>query len=696
MVCSMRRLAVAATLPLILAATELAAQFPTSPPAPLRLEPAPFPPFTDTTFASGLRLIVVTNPKQPVISVTLAVPAGSYVDPLGRSGLAELAAGLMTKGAGTRTAEQIAATMEGVGGSISAAAGSDFLTVESAVLLNDRQLAFEMLADVVLRPTFDNGELELLRKQTLSALALERSQPEAIASRAFARALYGDHAYGRRADETSVGAITRDDLVNFHATHVQPSQALLVVAGAIEAPEALALATATFGAWSGRSPTLPVGRPAPQRARTEILLVHRPGSVQSNIVVGNTTWMPNDARGYALTVANQVLGGGSDSRLFTILREQKGWTYGAYSGVTRGRQMGSFSATAEVRTEVTDSALVEMLSLMRQMGAGGVAAEEIERQKLTLTGRFPLLTETAAQVASQVANARLLGLPTDYVQTYRQRLAAVTREQVMTAARAGIRADAALVVVVGDGTKLAAPLAAIAPVMMVDIEGKPLVAGDLVAKAVTLDLDFARLAPAADSFTVMVQGQPFGFQLTSLERDGDGWRSRERTSLGPIIQQQTEVRMGADLAMRAIRQTGTFQGNEMKLDVTYANGKASGEGMTPGAGGRMQPVKYVDVDAPAGTIDDNSLQALIPFFKWAPDARFTVQVFASGKGVLEQRTLRVLGSEAVTVPLGTITAYRVEYAGGDAPGTYWVEAARPHRVLKFGPAGAPLEFVRVR
>lgn len=685
----------AALLALAFPALSARAQAPTRPPAPLPLEAMQFPAFTDTALANGLRLIVVTKAEHPVLSLTLAVPAGSYFDPAGKSGLAELAAGLLTKGAGSRTAEEISATIEGVGGTIAAAAGSDFLTVDAAVLAADRQLAFELLADVALRPAFAERELELLRTQTLSALALQRSQPEAIASRAFAKALYGDHPYGRRPEDASVRSITRDDLVQFHAMHVRPSQALLVVAGAVEAAEALALAEAAFGTWSGRSPTPPAPRPAPQRARTEILLVHRPGSVQSNIVVGNTTWMPNDTRGYALTVANQILGGSSDSRLFTILREQKGWTYGAYSGVTRSRQIGSFSATAEVRTEVTDSALVELMAQMRAVGAADVTPDELERQKLTLTGRFPLLTETAAQVASQVANARLLGLPNDYVQTYRQRIAGVTLEQMRAAARAGMRAEAALVVVVGDAAKLAGPLGAIAPVTLVDIEGRALAAGDLAPKATTLELDLARLASATDSFTVLVQGNPFGYQVTSLARDGDGWRYTERSAIGPIIQQQTEVRFGADAAMRTIRQTGRFQGNEMRLDVTYADGTVRGEGMTPGAQG-MQPVRYAEVGAPAGTVDDNALHALLPFFRWSANAVFNVPVFASGKGVLEQRTLRVIGQESVTVPAGTFAAYRVDYSGGGAPGTYWIEVDAPHRVLKFGPAGAPLEFVRVR
>nr|MCE2803444.1 insulinase family protein [Gemmatimonadota bacterium] len=447
--------AVATALTTMLAAApELAAQYPTKPPSAMPIQPALFPPFVEGTLLNGMRLLVVTNRKQPVLSLTLSIPAGGVYDPATRVGLSEMMAGLLTKGAGSRSADQIAAAIEGVGGSIGASSGSETITVNASVLAADRQLAFDLLADVVMRPTFPATEVELLRKQTLSSLALAKSQPSSIASRFFAKGLYGEHPYGRSADEASVGAITREELVAFHGQRVRPGQALLVIAGAIDAAEARVMTEAAFGAWSGATLTAAAPRPAPQRMTSEILLVHRPGSVQANLVVGNTTWPPTDTRSYALTLANQVLGGAADARLFSILREEKGWTYGAYSSVSRRKQLGNFSATAEVRNAVADSALVELLAQMRKMGTTPVPTAEFEQQKQALVGQFPLAIETADAVASQVANARLLGLPTDYVQTYRQRLAAVTPAQAQAAARAAIRADAAYIVAVGDATVL--------------------------------------------------------------------------------------------------------------------------------------------------------------------------------------------------------------------------------------------------
>lgn len=665
------------------------------PPAPLPLTEAQFPPFVEFELENGLRVVLVPSSKQPVLSMQLSVLGGTLYDPPAKSGVADMVAGLLTKGAGQRSAEQIAESIERVGGSLGASAGPDFLSISASVLLDDRDLAFELMADALLRPNFPEEEVELLRTQTLSALALARSQPDAIAGRIFAQALYGDHPYARRADEASVRAITREDLVAFHAMRARPAQGLLVLAGAIDSVEAHRLVTRHFAAWSGRGASPPPARPAPQRMRSEIILVHRPGSVQSNILVGNTTWLPTDTRGHALDLANQILGGASDARLFSILREEKGWTYGAYSGVEKVRGVGSFTAGAEVRTEVTDSALVELLAQVRRMGAEPVPIDEFTRQQQAITGRFPLQIETAQQVAGQVATSRLLGLPNDYVQTYRQRLAALTREDVQRAARAGMRAEAALIVVVGDGMALRERLQRIAPVTMVDVDGNPIAQEAMEVRAIPLALDPAALRASSDSFAVMVQGQNFGYQTTTLERSATGWTFREQSVLGPIIQQQTTVEFSNAITMLRTEQSGRFQGNELRLTVQYADGKATGDGVTPGQAG-MQPVTYRDVEVPAGTVDDNLVVALLPFFTWAEGGSVEVAVFASGRGVVERRMFRVEGVEVVSIPLGNFPAFRVSYTGSDAPGTYWIEQSAPHRVLKFGPAGVPLEFVRVR
>src|SRR5262249_53370723 len=239
----------------------------------------------------------------------------------------------------------------------------------------------------------------------------------------------------------------------------------------------------------------------PARPKTELLLVHRPGSVQSNILAGNLSFLPNDPRIYSAAVVNQVLGGGAMSRLFMILREQKSWTYGAYARYARRKGVGFFEASTEVRTDVTDSALREMLHQLERIRTEPVANDELEAAKGALTGRYPLSIETAEQVAGAVANARLYGLAPDYVLTYRVKIGAVTPAQALTTARSPIAPDHAVIVVVGDGAKIYDKIKDIAPVSIVDPEGKALTPADLAPKVAALELHLSALVPRRDSFT---------------------------------------------------------------------------------------------------------------------------------------------------------------------------------------------------
>ena len=542
------------------------------------MKPADFPPFQETTLANGVRLVVVQRSEQPVVSVQLALPGGAFYVPKGKEGLADMVAGLLTKGAGARSAEQFSAAIEGVGGSVGASATNDFLFVRGAALAPYAPLVFEMIGDAVARPTFPEREVELLRTQSLSSLRLELSQPASLATRAFRQGLYGDHPYGRSATPETVRGITRDDLLAFQRTRLRPRGALLVVAGDIALDRAKALAERAFAGWTGLPSPAPTIAPPPARGATQIVLVHRPGSVQSNILVGNLTTGPADPSQYAATVANRILGGGADARLFDVLREKKSWTYGAYSSLSRPRGVGVFQANTEVRTEVTDSALVELLAQVRRMGAEPVSPQELEAAKGQLVGRFPLTIETAADVANAVINARLLGLPADYLTMYRTRLAAVTAPQVQQAARTLMRPAQSLVVVVGDGEKLHGRLTAIAPVRIVSPTGDPMTAADLAPRAAaSTGIDFSTLRASRDSFVVLVQGNPMGFAVTELARAGEGWRLATSMNMaGGMVQQTSTITTDARLAPRRIEGGGSVQGQTLKTDITIADGRATG------------------------------------------------------------------------------------------------------------------------
>ncbi|HEY6852665.1 MAG TPA: pitrilysin family protein, partial [Gemmatimonadales bacterium] len=516
------------------AAGALAAQdsFPSRPPAPAPLAPVRFPPFEQALLPNGMTLIVVAHHEQPVASVTIAFRAGALYDPAGKEGLSALTADLLTKGAGTRTAEQLASTIEGVGGSLGAASDDDFLTVSADVLSDQLPLAFELVGDVVRRPTFPAPEVELSRTRALSALQLSLSDPGEVAGRFFSKEIYGRHPYGRSPTADSYHAITRADVVRFVATRLKPTGALLVVAGDLTMAQAKALAQKTFAGWTGAAPAVVVPAAVSTKRSTDILLVHRPGSVQANIVAGNLTFGPTDSGYYAARIASQILGGGTDSRLFLILREQHGWTYGSYSALRRHRGVGYFEATAETRTAVADSALKELLHQLDRIRTELPPDSELTGSKGFLVGSFPLVIETPSQIASQLANARLLGLPQDYLQRYRERLNAVTALQARAAAQRVIKRNALTIVVVGDAEALYDKLSAIAPVRLVDVDGKPLNLSDLHPTAGMPVLDHAQLVARADSFQALAQGRPVGYETAATLVTGDSIVFRAVLDLG--------------------------------------------------------------------------------------------------------------------------------------------------------------------
>jgi zinc protease len=682
----------------LLAAAPLTAQdsFPAKPPAPTPLSPLTFPAFADTMLANGVNLVVIENHEQPTVALRLSFRGGASYDPAGKEGLAELVAELLTKGTPTRTAEQIAATIEGAGGQLTATSDADFVTIASNVLTDKLDLAVQLLADAARNATFPEAELELARTRYLSNLTALMAQPEALAERAFAREIYGTHPYGRRPTEASYKAITRADVQAFAKSRIQPAGALLVMAGDVTPAQARALVAKHFPRWAG-TPAVAAPFPAlPVKRAPDILLVHRAGSVQSNITVGNPAMGPRDTNYYAARLATQVLGGGTDSRLFQILREQKGWTYGSFAELRRLRGTGYWDATAEVRTEVTDSALKELLAQIHKIRTEAMPDSELGNAKGFLIGSFPLQIETPEQIAGQVATVKRLGLPATYLETYRERLGAVTPGRARAAAANFFRRAGLTIVVVGDGQKIYEGLNAIAPVRIVTAEGTPLTVDDLTPKGGPLAIDRAQLVTRTDSFRVLVQGNPFGTQVGTLQVTADSAVYTEATDLGGFVKQNTRVVFSpADWSVLEMHQTGVIQGQQLKSDLVYADGRVKGSTMTPQPGGQPKTLA-IDTALVAGTLDDNALTVLLPGFALEAGKTLAVSMFTGGQNTTAVLSLKVNAPESVTVPAGTFDAYRVDITGGPQPLTVWVTTAAPRRIVKLAPGGQPvvLELVK--
>lgn len=683
----------AALLPCQIVQAQGGAPYPTQPPTPMPLKSAALPPFQEATLANGVRVVLVESHRNPTVAFRLALPAGDTYDPAGKAGLASMVAGLLTKGAGTRSADDIAVAIERAGGMLVAGTDDDFLSIYGSVLSSATPLAFELLGDVIARPTFSEQEFTLARTQTLSGLQLNASNPGYLASRFFREQLYGAHPYGVTTTASTVRAIVRADLQAFHTARLRPRGALLVVAGDISMSQLTTLANKAFAGWTGApglSPQMSMAKGVPSRTATEIVLIHRPGSVQSNLLVGNLALGPADSARFAAEIATQIVGGGSDGRLFTILREQKSWTYGAYAGLTRPRGIGRFEANAEVRTEVTDSALVEMLTQLRRIGTEPITAKELEDKRGAMVGSFPLSIETPQGLAALVAFVKLYGLPANYLQTYRTRMAAITPAQVSTAARRVIRPQQALIVVVGDGTTLYERLAKIAPVTIRNADGDVMQPADLTPKVMATAFDLSRLKASRDSFVVMVQGQPVGQSVAAVEARNGGWAVSESTNImNGIVAQRSTLENDATLAPVSLAQGGSTQGQQTTTTISFAGGKATGSAQTPSPTGPQ--TRAINTDLPKGTIAAEALQMVLPLFRWADQAVFTLNVFSAGKGTVAPLTLSVVGSETVTVPAGTFECWKIEQKGGETAVMFYVSKAE-RRLVKISPVGQPVEL----
>jgi zinc protease len=688
-----------AAMALALTAVEDAtAQFPPEPPLPGQIRPLQIPPFDKVTEANGLEMVLVENHELPIVSISLTMPAGSSYDPVGKEGLAGLTSEVLLRGTESRTAEEIAAEIEGVGASLNSGAGPDFFTLSTTVLKEHVELAFTLISDVLLNATFPQEEVDLALRRMFSSLQAQEGQPDFLVNKFFRAAVYGDHPYGRTATSTSVGTITRDDIVNLHAARLRPGGSLLVLAGDITLDEARNLVRDGLGEWVGSAPArgeFDVADPQP----TEILLVNRPGSAQSNILVGNLTMRPGDPDYYAAVIANRVLGGGFDARLFMILREEKGWTYGAYSSHTRPQGVGRFQINTEVRTEVTDSALSEIMYQAQRMRTERLPDIELDAAKGYLVGRFPRLIETPQQVAEQVRIVRLLGLGDDYMSAYRDRLGAISSLDIIDVAQRLVLVDSAAIVVVGDGPSIYEKLAAIAPVRIVDTDGNPLTPADLDPDIAPLEVDPSRVVARRDSFQITLQGNPIGTQVTELSSAGDSLIYHETTSvpMAGLNQTTTLVLGSASLDIRSLDQTmqmGPFT-PQSHLVFDLERGAVVGRVESPDQ--QTGAVTGVDIDRPIreGLLISDALRIVVPTLSLSEGASFKVRLIDTTDGGVKIVSITVAGTEEVTVPAGTYQAYRVELTGLEG-GVVFYLSGDDHRLVKVEPIGQPIVFELVR
>lgn len=430
-----------------------------SPPRPLAAHEAVFPPYEIRTLPNGMQVVVVLHHEQPAVSVRLLVRAGAAQDPKGKGGVANLTASLLDQGTTTRSAQQIADQIDFIGGDLGTGAVTDLSFVNVIVMKDSFQVGMELVADVARNPSFAPEEIERQKDQVLSSLRVNADDPGYIADVVFDRLVYGFHPYGLPGSgtELTLAALTRDDLQAFHRQYFVPNNMLLAIVGDVTSDEAFAAAQKAFGAWPrGTLPTANPTEPPPSARR--IVIIDKPDAVQTSIRVGQLA-IPRKHPDYmAWDLAVKILGGEGANRLHQVLRSQYGLTYGAEAGAEARKDAGDFVAQTDTRTDTTGQALRLMIDEFARLARERVGERELADAQAYLSGSFPLTIETPDQIATQVLNVLFFDLPVSEIGSFRERVLAVTPDDVQRVARQYVKPDRLSIVLVGNARAFASQL----------------------------------------------------------------------------------------------------------------------------------------------------------------------------------------------------------------------------------------------
>jgi zinc protease len=455
----------AATVPTVDAPTTQRVTTIDMPPAPGPLRPYALPRPEEFQLANGLRVVVVPQSSMPVVAARLLVDAGAQYEPAERAGLAVLTAALLAEGTRTLTGPRLAEQMERFGTQLQTGASHDAAFVAFTALSGAFPEALRLAAATVLEPALPEADFERLRQQALAAYAQSLATVQGLASMAFNRAVFAPEApYGRRAAGTAetLQALTREDAVNWHGSMYAPSRTTLLLVGDVTVADARRLAEDVFGAWAVTAPATPR---MPSRSRpldgARVILLDRPGSVQSALMIGQSVIGAEDPDFFRMTALAHVLGGGFNSRINQNLRERRGWTYGAFAPFVAQRGVGTFYISSTVQTPATDSAIAESVLEYRRIVEEMVPEQELRAALNNIVGSFPASVLTVQGLAQRMQTVLLHDLPLDWYASYRERLASVQPDDVSAFGREHIRPGTLTIVVAGDLSVIEEPIRAL-------------------------------------------------------------------------------------------------------------------------------------------------------------------------------------------------------------------------------------------
>lgn len=448
----------------------------TSSPEPRSPRPYRFPSIRRETLGNGLRVRIATARHAPLVSVRLVVRGGADHDPIDRAGLASLTAGMLDEGAGERDALGVAAAVGRIGAFLGTGADWDSSWTWLDALTTHLEEGLDVFSDVVMRPRFDEGELERVRNDRLTAILQQRDDPATVAALRFSALVFEGSRYGApmNGTEETVGRISRDDVISFWSRHMVPSRSSLIVAGDIDPDRALQVVRDRFEEWSGADCGADASIVGVDGDSPMLRIIDRPQSVQSEIRVGHVGLPRSSDDYFPVVVMNSILGEIFNSRIMLNLRERHGYTYGARSSFAFRRNAGPFVVSTAVRNEVTAEAIREILGELERIRSGDVTTAELDASKNYLMGVFPATVQTVNDLASRIQEMELYGLADDYFDRYRERIGEVTVDDVTRVARARVHPERARIVVVGSAEAIRKPLESLeVPMSVHDLDGRP-------------------------------------------------------------------------------------------------------------------------------------------------------------------------------------------------------------------------------
>ncbi len=432
-----------------------------APPAPGPVVPFRMPPIEKLTLSNGLPVWILENHEVPVASLLVGIRSGAAADPANKPGLAAMTAALLDEGAMGKSALELDDEVTFLGASLTTAATWDASVVTIRTPVARLEQALNLLGGVVLAPEFSEAELARLKKESLTSLLLARSEPQQIATRALLQAVFGKlsrYALPLTGSGAAISSFTVSDVKKFHKEHYTSSNAILIVTGDVKSGELLPLLERVLGKWEKGSPVAPAEIPQPKASGPrKVWLIDRPGSAQSVLRIGLPGVPRATADYFQIEVMNTLLGGSFSSRLNDNLREKKGYTYGAGSRFDYRGAGGLFLAATDVDTAVTAPALTELMKELSRISTPA-PQEEVNRAKNFQALGLGFDLETTTQVASQLLEIALYGLPGDFVDSYVDKTMKVSVKAVQEAAKTRIDPARLSIVAVGDLSKIEKPV----------------------------------------------------------------------------------------------------------------------------------------------------------------------------------------------------------------------------------------------